>query len=413
MDMEQRTLARVLVGCGGDAGARMVHTIEAAGLEAVAAYTDQDADVPYLDDAAYAVHVASYAEDLAVLSGALDAGADAVHPGTSPLSRDGTFAQMVHNVGLLWIGARLDLLDRDRVHTRHQARTIGVEPLATSPTLSGPEEALLWLQRLGPPLRWKGPRAPSRRIDTITVGQQILADASAYPSIIERAIPDARHIVMIVVGDGQGNAIHILEHERSLLDGERVVVRECPSPAVSPALREQLGDAAARYAQELRYLGVGAVEFLLDAQGRFWFYDFIPGLPEGFPLHDLVAGVDLVGAQLALAQEEGLGWDQLEIETGRYAIELSLLATAAGEVEDVVLPEDLDGTPLVIAGQSVAAQAPLLTFRVQAPTRHAALVRARVQLAAVQITGVPHNREQLSGLLAQPAFWEGRQISTL
>jgi acetyl/propionyl-CoA carboxylase alpha subunit len=188
-----------------------------------------------------------------------------------------------------------------------------------------------------------------------------------------------------------------------------VRLRECPSPGIEPEARARLGDAAATLAEELKYVGVGGVEFLLGANGHAWLHDVDPGLPPGYRVHDAAYGLDLVSAQIELAGGQTLGWAQEELSPQRHAVEVVLVGLGRGEIEDLELPEGIDATTALFRGAAFdPARDPVLArLRVDGPTRHAALVRLRAALGEVRITGVPHDTARLVELLADPQVWEG------
>jgi acetyl/propionyl-CoA carboxylase alpha subunit len=415
-----RPIQRVLVGCRGDVAARIVGAVERAGLEAVAAYTDRDANGAHLDLAAYAVRIMSpgpgdpWRDQARLVGAALDSGADAVHPGIVGLARDAEFARSVLSVGLAWVGPDADHLElfEDIPDTRARARDGGLEVIPTSAVIESAEEAVPWLDRFGVPLVMRSPRRGSwrpRRLATRAEARRNFASAPG-PFLLERGLPGARNVIVLVIGDGEGNAIHLGEHERVRYMRNRIVFRDCPSTGLSPEQRDKLGTAAAEFVSGFCYRGVGGVEFLVGADGHAWFVDFDPGLPEGYGLHDAVYGVDLVSAQIQLAAGEDLGWDQAEIEPKGHTVELLLLAEGAGRVQSLEFPEGILVSTALTEGSVVAPKDdPVLArIRVSAPTRHAALVRARGALTRTVLHGVPTNLASLVAMLGERAIWEGQ-----
>jgi acetyl/propionyl-CoA carboxylase alpha subunit len=417
--MERRTIQRVLVACRGEPGAAVGRRLEAAGVEAVAVYADVDAEDAWLDEVSYAARIATmqgedpYADGLRIVSAALDAGTDAVHPGPGALALDGEVARMVANVGLAWVGAPPGLLDvcASRPEVRRIAREAGFPVVPGSPVLSGVDDAAAWVARLGMPIRVaaarRGGRAEicERREDV----DAAVASVASADFVVERAVRPARHLVVAVVGDGSGSAMHLGIHERSLSLEGHVRMRECPPPGLSLGDLERMAEAAVRFAQGMRLSGVGAVELLVGPDGRWWLHDFVPSLFAGYALHDLVYGVDLVAAQVQLAAGETLGWDPAEVHAGRCAVELVLRATGAGEIEEFAFPEAVEVSTTRAAGSRVdPAHDPLLALvRVVGSLRQPLLVRARAALESVRIEGVPHDIPALVALLADSRVWEG------
>ncbi len=404
----------------GEVGARLVRAVEAAGLESVAVFSDEDAEAAHLDEAAYAVRIPPsqvgdpYMDAVGLVTAALDSGADAVHPGFHGMSRNVEFARIVHNVGLAWLGPRLDDLEwtTDRAVARHRARDAGLELLPSSPLLHEPGDVGSWCERFGFPVVVRSGR---RALGRTTVAHDVATAEKAVEGFgpaggfVERALASARHVVVVVIGDGVGNAVHVGEHEASQRGAGGARLRECPSPGVDAALRERLCPAAADFLAAWRFLGVAAVHFLVGPDGRPWFSDVDAGLPEGFGLHDMVYGVDLVGAQVSIASGEELGWDQSDVELKGHAIEVVVSALKAGKVKKLVVP-DAAGIDTVLAVRSSvdpARDPVLMRVRAKAPTRHAALVRARATLEAVKIDGVTSDLGACLEMLADRAVWDG------
>ncbi len=418
-----RPIQRVLVADRGEVGVRLLRVLEANGLEGIAVFSDADADAPWLDSAAYAVRIPPspsgtldpYMDPAGIVSAALDSGADAVHPGLHGLARSADFARTLHNVGLMWLGPRLDDLTWtvDRVLARARAREAGLEILPSSPLLFDPDAVEAWCERFGFPMVIRPGRRlamRSRVVHDRSSARRAVAEAAEVGVFAERALPEARHVAVVVVGDGYGNAVHVGEHELSLLGPAGVRLRECPSAGVDGALRARIGQGAADFLAASRYFGVGAVHFLIGGDGLAWFLDVEPGLPEGFALHDKVYGVDLVGAQVALASGEELGWDQDDIAPDGCAAEVAIALRRRGRATRLEFADPACVDTAVSVGQRVdPARYPILArVRVSAPTRNAALVRLRANLEGAVVEGVETDLAACVELLADLAVWEGR-----
>jgi acetyl-CoA/propionyl-CoA carboxylase biotin carboxyl carrier protein len=422
--MEKRAIQRALVACRGEAGASVGRRLEAVEVEAVALYADVDAEDAWLDEVSYAARIATdegadpYQDGLRIVSAALDGGCDAVHPGFGPMAQNAELAHMTANVGLAWIGSPPPVLEAcaDRVELRRLAREAGFPTVSSSPALTHVADAEVWLAKLGAPLRiapaQRGTRIPARHLTDLSA---FTAVAPPVPFVVERALRPARHVIVGVLGDGAGNAIHIGDHERSLSLGGRVRVRESPAPGLDEGLRERIGDAAVRLARGFRLVGVGAVEFLVGSDGHWWFHDLTPALFEGYALHEEVYGLDLVHAQIRLASGETLGWEQAEISSAGCGIELLVCATGAGTLEELGFPEGAIVSTATGAGATVdpARDAVLARLVVGGPLRHAVLVRARAVLEGAHIVGVPHDTGTLVALLSDTRAWAGNTDTEL
>ncbi len=416
-----RPILRVLVADRGEVGARLVRAVAAAGLESVAVFSDADSDAAYLDEAAFAVHIPStgpgdpYLDAEGLVTAALDSGADAVHPGFRGLARSEVFARTVHSVGLAWLGPRIDDLawTLDRSRARARARDAGLELLPSSPLLHAEADLPNWCDRFGFPVVIRpGVRGAARSVvaHDLATARRALAAAGMVGAFVERALPEARHVAVIVVGDGAGNAIHLGEHEDSIMGPAGVRLRECPSSGVDAELREKIGMGAADFVAAWRFFGAASVHFLIGPDNVPWFLDVDPGLPEGFGLHDLVYGTDLVGAQVALAAGEELGWDQEDIRCKGAAAEVSIALKGRGRLKSFHFANRDAVDAIVSEGQRVdpVHHAILARVHVHAPTRHAALVHLRAILDGATIDGVQSDLAECVEMLADRSLWEGR-----
>jgi acetyl/propionyl-CoA carboxylase alpha subunit len=226
-------------------------------------------------------------------------------------------------------------------------------------------------------------------------------------TFFERALPGARLVTVPVVGDGEGGAVSLPELEDTLIADDRVLMRECPSSGVSPELRERLQNLAGDLAHHLQYSGVLSVTFSIGIDGIPWFHSLFPGLPPSWWLVDSVGGVDLVGAQLVLAVGEGLGWSQEEVKVQNHALHLILLAEEDGILESLKIPEGADSLLLRAEGAELKAGSPIACFRIQASTRHAALVKAQVLLQHIEVEGLSTSLPFLRQQLTERRVWEG------
>jgi acetyl/propionyl-CoA carboxylase alpha subunit len=314
-----------------------------------------------------------------------------------------------------WVGPKPDHLQwvADVEAQRREARESGMEVIPSSPPLKSMEDAKIWADRIGPPLLERRDGKIARRRLTAADVAAAVRDVEVLSTIgvqctFERAIVPARHIVVVAVGNGRGNAVYLPEMEQSLRFDGQVLLRECPAPHLSPELQARLGDGAVQVASRLGWLGPLTVEYLLSADNHAWFYRFHGALPDGYWLIESVAGVDLVAASLSLAVGDALNWTQEEIPVQGHAIQLPIYALKTGVLEVLQLPEGA----LALRAEGATVQpgecGRVAGLMVTAPTRQAALVRAQVLLRDVHVEGIESNLEHLLATLGKREVWDGK-----
>ena len=233
------------------------------------------------------------------------------------------------------------------------------------------------------------------------------------PFHLERHVLGARHLCFAVMGDGGGAALSLGVHERTVRHDERVRLREAPVFGLAPEIEDKMADAVRRVASALGLVGVGAVEVLLGADGRWWIHDVVPSLFEGYALHEEVYGLELVHAQVRLAAGETLGWTQDEIRPAGAAVEVTIEASESGTVTGLELPEGAS-TACAEGMRVEITRDPLLArLLVTAPMRHAALVRTRAALEEVRVEGLRHDTPRMLELLGDPRAWAGAMAEGL
>jgi acetyl/propionyl-CoA carboxylase alpha subunit len=417
---------RLLIANRGEIAVRVIRACRELGIEAVAACAPDDAAGMPASLADAVAPVRSYLDADALVEAARTAGADAVHPGYGFLSEDPAFAARVLDAGLVWVGpppAAMRALG-DKVEARAIAERVGV---ATVPGAAGDEEALVAAARdLGAPLLVKaaagGGGRGMRAVDDVEELPAALTAARAEAAaafgddrvFLERRLLDARHVEVQLLVDATGTAGHLGERDCSLQRRHQKLVEESPSPAVGPDLRERLGGAAVAIALEAGYVGAGTAEFLLLPDGSFRFLEMNARLQVEHPVTEAVTGVDLVHAQLAIADGEALPAAARDVAPRGHAIEARVYAEdpangflpTGGRVERLALPAwpgvRVD-TALREGDVVTPAYDPLLAKVIaHAADRTTALLRLRAALEEVVVLGVVTNLGFLLEVLAHP-----------
>ncbi|MGF7160232.1 acetyl/propionyl-CoA carboxylase alpha subunit [Rhodoligotrophos appendicifer] len=427
---------RVLIANRGEIAVRILRTLRDLGIDGVVVYHAADRLSPAVAAAARAVEitgptpVAAYLDGEQIIAAALETGAQAIHPGYGFLSENAAFARKVASAGLTFIGptpAAIELMG-DKVRARAFVEKHGF-PVA--PSAIEDDDPATFVERaraVGSPLLIKpsaGGGGKGMRIvrdlatleDEITrarsEGQRYFGDGRLY---VERYIENPRHIEVQVLGDAQGNVVHLFERECSVQRRFQKIVEESPSPALTPDQRAKICETAAGIARAAGYRNAGTVEFIYGA-GEFFFLEMNTRLQVEHPVTEEITGIDLVAQQLRVAAGEPLSLRQEDITATGHSIEYRIYAESAaqgftpttGKVLKLALPADTRIDLGISEGQQVtSAFDPMLAkLIVHAATRPEAIAKADRALAGFALLGCETNTAFLRRLNADPAFAAG------
>ena len=341
---------KVLVANRGEIAVRIFRTLRDMGIGSVAVYSDADRDAlhPRFADEAVALGGTSSAESYLVaeklLAAAAESGAEAVHPGYGFLAENAAFARAVEEAGLVWIGpppAAIELMgSKTRARQAMQAAGVPIIPGTTDPVGSAEEVAALG-EQLGYPLLIKAAAGgggkgmevvrsadeAARAFESAQrQGQAYFADAAVY---VERYLEDPRHVEVQVLADAHGNVIHLGERDCTIQRRHQKLVEETPSPAVSEELRNRIGKIAIDAARAAGYRSAGTIEGLLAPDGSYYFMEMNTRIQVEHTITEVVAGVDIVRAQVQIARGERLQFTQDQIRLQGHAIECRINAEDA------------------------------------------------------------------------------------
>ncbi len=326
---------KILIANRGEIALRIIHACRELGIETVAVHSTADAEslhVTYADEAICIgppASSASYLNVSAIISAAEITGAQAVHPGYGFLAENAHFAEVLAECNLQWIGPdpRTIRLMGDKAAARNTAREAGVPVLPGSKqAIAGAREAEQLASRVGYPVILKAEAGGGGRGMRIVKDEAALEDQFSTASeealkafgdgtlYLEKYLVEPRHVEFQVFGDRHGRVIHLGERECSIQRRHQKLVEESPSPALTPALREEMGSAAVRLAERVGYHNAGTVEFLLDLDGSFYFMEMNTRIQVEHPVTEMVSGVDLIKLQLEVA-----AGGKLEIPSGLTA----------------------------------------------------------------------------------------------
>ena len=433
----------VLVANRGEIACRILATVRARGLRAIAVYSDADASAAHVDyaDEAWRIGPApaadSYLAAESILAAAASAGADAIHPGYGFLAEDPAFARAVVDAGLTWIGPPADAIEAmgDKIAAKQRVEAAGVPVIAGVHEPGLDDEALsAAAESLGVPLLVKAAAGGGGR------GMRVVADLADLPEalagarreaaaafgsgalLLERLVQSPRHVEVQVLADGHGEVIALGERECSLQRRHQKIVEEAPSPAVDADLRAAMADAAIAAARACGYVGAGTVELLLEGgTGHFAFLEMNTRLQVEHPVTEAIYGLDLVGCQLDVATGRRLAEILPTQPTASgHAIEARVYAEdpaaefrpTGGQLQAVAWPSGagIRVDAGVKTGEEVGSHYDPLLAKVIAhgPDRRTALARLERALDATVVLGMRTNVGFLRALLCDPDVVEGR-----
>ena len=338
---------KVLIANRGEIAVRVLRALRELGIRSAVVYSDADREsLPVLlADEAHRIGPAPSAESYlrldAIVDLAIEIGADAIHPGYGFLSERAEFSARCRERGVVFVGPSPEAIAGmgSKVEARRRMIAAGVPVV---PGSDGPLEDLdaarACAAGIGYPVMLKasaGGGGKGMRIvrSEADLGEMYrLARAEAGASFgddavfLERFVERPRHVEIQVLGDLSGRVVSLGERECSLQRRHQKVVEEAPSTVVSPELRRRMGEAAVAAAAAVGYANAGTCEFLLDAEGHFYFLEMNTRLQVEHPVTELVTGLDLVTAQLAVAQGQPLGPEFDDVGPVGHAIEVRLYA---------------------------------------------------------------------------------------
>ena len=334
---------KVLVANRGEIAIRVFRTLRELGVAGVAVYSDADRGALHAAYAgeAFAIggHAAaeSYLDVRKLLDVAARSGAEAVHPGYGFLAENAAFAR----AGLVWIGPPPEAIESMGTKTTARAlmRAAGVPivPGTTEP-VSSAEQVRALGDEFGYPVLvkaaagggGKGMKVVASADEAAAAFESARREGAAYfadPSVyVERYLEDPRHVEVQILADAHGNVIHLGERDCTIQRRHQKLVEETPSPAVSPELRERIGQIAVDAARAVGYRSAGTIEGLLAPDGAYYFMEMNTRIQVEHTVTELVTGLDLVREQLLVAAGEPLSLRQQDVELHGHAIECRINA---------------------------------------------------------------------------------------
>jgi acetyl-CoA/propionyl-CoA carboxylase biotin carboxyl carrier protein len=421
-------MERVFVANRGEIAARIRRTCDRLGLEAIVPTTDGPQSLDLLD-----IH--------AVVAAATAARADAVHPGFGFLAENAAFAESVDAAGIRWIGPPSAAIRTmgDKAAARQLAKRLGIPTIEGYDGEAQTDAALTRAaRRIGYPILVKpaaggggkgmrAARSAGELKETLAAARREAKAAFGDDRLIlERLLEGPRHVEVQLLFDGHGQGVHLGERDCSIQRRHQKILEETPSPAVRPATRRRLTEAALALGREVGYVSAGTCEFLLDDAGGIFFLEMNTRLQVEHPVTELVTGRDLVADQIRIAAGDALGFDQRDVRPSGHAIEVRLYAEdadagflpATGSILFLRWPAG-DGIRIdtgIAVGDEVTSRFDPMLAKIAAhgADRREALARLTTALDETVVLGLTTNLRFLRWLVRQPAVVRGAaRIDTL
>ncbi|MFP4016815.1 MAG: acetyl-CoA carboxylase biotin carboxylase subunit [Halanaerobiales bacterium] len=357
---------KVLVANRGEIAVRVIRALKEMGITSVAVYSEADKDSLHaqLADESYCIGPArskdSYLNIPAIISTVAVSGADAIHPGYGFLSENPHFAEICEDSNIKLIGPASNAISLmgDKAVARETMIKAGVPVVPGTKGEFSKSELQDVAEEIGYPLIVKasagGGGKGMRIIDkpenlerTIqTAKTEALAAFGNETVYLEKYIVEPRHIEFQILADEHGNTIHLGERDCSIQRRHQKLIEESPSPALTPELREEMGQAAIKAAKAVDYYNAGTVEFLLDKDNNFYFIEMNTRIQVEHPVTEWITGIDIVREQIEIAMGKKLEYKQEDIKLNGAAIECRVNAEdpaknfmpSPGKIENYIVP---------------------------------------------------------------------------
>jgi len=431
---------RLLIANRGEIAVRIIRVCRELDIESVAVYSEADRDSLHVKYADYAYpigpppSVESYLSIDRIIEVAKKTGADAIHPGYGFLAENSEFARSCGENGIVFIGPSPEVIEQmgDKVKARAIMKAAGISVVPGSDgILSSEEEVVRVAQTIGYPFMLKAVaggggkglrlvrserEVPSAYRAVRSEAASSFGDSRLY---VEKYLDRPRHVEVQILADQYGKVVHLYDRECSIQRRHQKIIEECPAPALDYRMRRSIGRVAIQGARAVGYVGVGTLEFLLDRDKNFYFLEMNTRLQVEHAVTERVVGIDLVKAQIEVADGANLPWRQRHISPTGHAIECRIYAEdpendfmpCPGKIDGLRLPEGLgvrndcgvyEGAEVPIYYDPMIAK-----LIIWGENRVEAILRMRRALREYQVRGIKTNIPFHQWILRHPRFMAG------
>ena len=433
-------IRKILIANRGEIAIRIIRACREMGIETVAVYSEADREALHTQLADEAVCIGpaaakdSYLNMEQIISATMITGADAIHPGFGFLPKTSQFAKLCEACHITFIGPDSDIIARlgNKAVARQTMVDAGVPVIpGCQKALTDVKEALEIAKGIGFPVIVKavlGGGGKGMRVaynedefeNAFLMAQKesglAFGDESMY---LEHFVENPRHIEFQILADNYGNVIHLGERDCSVQRNHQKVIEESPSAVVDEELREKMGQAAVLAAKAAGYKNAGTIEFLLEKDKSFYFMEMNTRIQVEHPVTEWVTGIDLIKAQIRIADGEKLKWKQEDIQITGHAIECRINAEdpsknfrpCPGRITDMYLPggKGVRIDSAIYSGCEVSPyyDSMITKLIVFAATRKEAIAKMHRALGEVIIEGITTNIDFLYEIMERPDYQEG------
>jgi acetyl-CoA carboxylase, biotin carboxylase subunit len=430
---------KILIANRGEIALRVIRACRELGIRTVAVFSEADRESLHVRFADEDVCIGpppareSYLNIPRIIASAEITGADAIHPGYGFLAENAEFSEICEKSDITFIGPTPDQIRvmGDKAAARRTMREVGVPIVPGTDAIGDLEEAAAAADEIGFPVLIKAAAGGGGK------GMRVARDADEFARqfnmarneagaafnddsvYLEKYLARPRHIEFQILGDRHGRIIHLGERDCSIQRRHQKLIEEAPSPALTPELRERMGEAAVRGAKSIDYIGAGTIEFLLDEDGSFYFMEMNTRIQVEHPVTEMCTGLDLIKEQIRAAAGLQISVPEGPVELRGHAIECRInaedpernFAPSPGTVS-TFHPPGGPGVRLdthVYTGYRVPPfyDSLLAKLIVHGSNRQEALARMRNALSSFVVEGVHTTIPFLLEVLEHPAFIAG------
>ncbi len=436
---------KILIANRGEIAVRIMRTCKKMGIKTVAIYSEADTNSLHVREADEAIYIGpspsikSYLNIDNIMMAIASTGAQAVHPGYGFLSENAEFARRLEAAGVTLIGpspTAIKLMG-DKIESKKIAEAAGVNKVpGTLDVIKSEDEARKVVEQIGYPVMIKAAAGGGGKGMRVARNDKELVDglksssneaASSFKDgrvFIERFFENPRHIEIQVLADKHGNTLWLGERECSIQRRHQKVIEEAPSSFLDETTRRAMGEQAVSLAKAVGYYSAGTVEFIMDADKKFYFLEMNTRLQVEHRVTELVTGIDLVEQMIRIAYGEALSFTQKDVKLHGWAMEARMYAEdpkrgflpSTGRITRYSEPQFLENVLIdtgIYEGGEVSMFYDPMVAKVcsSGETRDEAIATMKEALAAYIIEGISHNGSFLEAILSHPRFASG-DIST-